>query len=214
MTEEKLTIYDAFNKPIGSADRSEVHTKGFWHRSVNFIVIDPKKRTVIFQDSKALNDFNVEKFFVKMNGGHAHGEDMDEEVERELEEEMGLKAQVADSVHFLGVYQVSFEPASDFINHEFMYFYITAFSDAFEKIKMDGIEVKSIFEINIDETIDLLVDDRDIVSAVARDASDKTITLDFTKKYFKNFTDDSLYLRLFLSMQDFCNGRNKKHIVI
>ncbi len=214
MLEEKLTIYDAFNKPIGSADRSEAHAKGLWHRSVNFIVIDPKKRTVIFQDSKTLDSYDAEKFFIKMNGGHAHGENMSVEVARELEEEMGLEINEADDTHFLGVYQVSFEPTSDFINREFMYFYITAFSNAFEKIKMDGIEVKSIFEINVDETIDLLVGNRDIVTAAARDESDKTITLDFTKKYFKNFTDDSLYLRLFLSIQDFCNGRDKKLIVI
>jgi isopentenyldiphosphate isomerase len=83
-----------------------------------------------------------------MNGGHAHDEDMLVEVSRELEEELGLKINNAEDVHFLGKYQISFEPTEEFINHEFMYFYLTAFSDVFEKIEMDGEEVKSIFEIN------------------------------------------------------------------
>lgn len=214
MTEEILTIYDAFNRPTGTASRSGIHTKGLWHRSVNFMVLDPKKRTVIFQDSNTLDTYNAEKFFVKMNGGHAHGEDMIQEVARELYEELGLKIDKADDIHFLGIYQISFEPTREFINREFMYFYLTAFSDAFEKIHVDGNEVKSVFEISIDEAVDLLVDERNITKVIARDVMNKQLDLNFTKQSFKNFTDDSLYLRLFLALQDFCNGRNKKHIVI
>ncbi len=214
MKEEILPIYDAFNKSAGTASRSEIHTKGLWHRSVNFIVLDPKKRTVIFQDSNTLDTYDVEKFFVKMNGGHVQGDNMIQEMSRELNEELGLKIDKADDVHFLGVYQISFEPTKDFINHEFMYFYLVAFSNAFEKINMDGTEVKSIFEIKIDEAVDLLISERNMVQVTARDVGGKNITLNFTKQSFKNFTDDSLYLRIFLALQDFCNGRNKKYIVI
>lgn len=214
MTEEILTIYDAFNRPKGTASRLEIHSKGLWHRSVNFIVLDLKKRTVIFQDSNTLDTYNSEKFFVKMNGGHVHGENMLQEAGRELDEELGLKIDKADYVHFLGIYQISFEPTNEFVNREFMYFYITSFSDAFEKIDMDGNEVKSVFEINIDEAVDLLLGERNDTRVIARDVVGKQLTLNFTKQSFKNFTDDSLYLRLFLASQDLCNGRNKKHIVI
>jgi isopentenyldiphosphate isomerase len=214
MSEEILTTYDAFNQPLGSANRSDIHRNGLWHRSVNFIVVDPKKKTAIFQDSNALDTIDADKFFVKMNGGHAHDEDMLVEVSRELEEELGLKINNAEDVHFLGKYQISFEPTEEFINHEFMYFYLTAFSDVFEKIEMDGEEVKSIFEINIDEAVDLIVGDRDSIEVMARDYLGNTVTQNFTRHSFRNFTDDSLYFRLFLAMQDFCNGRNKKHIVI
>lgn len=214
MSEEILTIYDAFNNPIGSADRKEVHAQGLWHRSANFIVLDPKKRTVIFQDSHTLDTYDVEKFFVKMNGGHVQGEDMIQGVTRELQEELGLKLEEADKVHFLGTYQISFEPTAEFINHEFMYFYLTVFSDVVEKIVMDENEVQSIFEINIDEAIEVLVGNQDITKASARDINGKKITANLTKNSFKNFTDDSLYLRLFLAAQDLCNGRNEKYIVI
>lgn len=214
MAEELLTIYDAFNNPVGTASRSDIHTNGLWHRSVNFIVFDSKKRTAVFQDSNTLDTFNPDDFFVKMNGGHARNEDILTEVSRELDEELGLKIDFADDVHFLGKYQVSFEPTKDFINREFMYFYLTAFSNAFEKIQMDKIEVKSIFEIDIDEAVDLLVGDKKMVQVIARDvAGDRTI-LNFTNHSFKNFTDDSLYLRIFLALQDFCNGRSRDYIVI
>ncbi len=214
MSEEILTTYDAFNRPLGSANRSDIHRNGLWHRSVNFIVVDPKKKTAIFQDSNTLDTSDTDKFFVKMNGGHAHDEDMLVEVSRELEEELGLKISDAEDVHFLGKYQISFEPTADFINHEFMYFYLTAFSDAFEKIGMDGEEVKSIFEINIDEAVNLIVGDRDSIEVITRDCLGNRATQNFTQHSFRNFTDDALYLRLFLAMQDFCSGRNKKYIVI
>ncbi len=214
MKEEILTIYNAFNKPIGKADRSEVHTKGFWHRSVNFIVLDQKKRTVIFQDANTLDVYDAEKFFVKMNGGHSYGEDMDKEMAREIDEEFGLKIENADKIHFLGKYQVSFEPTKEFVNREFMYFYLTAFFNAFENISMDGTEVKSIFEINIDEAVELLVGDKSVTQAFARDIKGEQIMVDLTRSSFKNFTDDSLYLKLFLSLQDFCNERDPKYIVI
>jgi isopentenyldiphosphate isomerase len=214
MSEEILITYDAFNNPIGSADRKKVHTQGLWHRSANFIVLDPKKRTVIFQDSNTLDAYDAEKFFVKMNGGHVHGEDMIQGVARELREEFGLLLEEADKVHFLGTYQISFEPTADFINHEFMYFYLTVFSNALEKIVMDRNEVKSVFEISIDTAVEVLVGNRDVTQAYARDIDGKEITANLTRDSFKNFTDDSLYLRLFLAAQDFCNGKNEKYIVI
>jgi len=214
MSEEILKTYDAFNKPLGSANRSDIHQNGLWHRSVNFIVVDPKKKTAIFQDSNTLDTLDSDKFFVKMNGGHAHNEDMLVEVSRELEEELGLKISDAEDVHFLGKYQISFEPTEEFVNREFMYFYLTAFPNVFEKIEIDGQEVKSIFEINIDEAVDLIVGDRDSIEVIARDYLGNIVTQNFTQHSFRNFTDDALYLRLFLAMQDFCNGRNKKLIVI
>ena len=62
MSEELLPTYDAFNRPLGSANRSDVHRNGLWHRSVNFIVIDSKKKTAIFQDSNALDTFDTINF--------------------------------------------------------------------------------------------------------------------------------------------------------
>lgn len=214
MQEEKLTIYNASNQPIGQADRSEVHRKGLWHRSVNYLVLDTDKRTLIFQDSKTLDQFNQEKFFIKMNGGHVQGDDMDSEMARELNEEFGLGIPLAKAVHFLGTYQVSFEPTEDFINHEFMYFYIVSFVNAFENIDMDNKEVKTVLEIPIDKAIDLLVGDIQEIDIAARDANKTEMNISLTSLAFRNFTDDSLYLRLFLAAQDFCNARNTKHIVI
>jgi isopentenyldiphosphate isomerase len=214
MESEKLTIYNALNQSVGQAERSEVHSKGLWHRSVNYIVLDREKRTLIFQDSQTLNQFDKDTFFIKTNGGHVQGEDMESEMVRELREELGLEMSQASGAHFLGVYQVSFEPTENFINREFMYFYLVSFDDALEKVTMDESEVKTVIEVPIDETVELLTGDRVEIKVTAKDVNDTEKNLTLTSQAFKNFTDDALYLRLFLAAQDFCNGRDIKHIVI
>lgn len=214
MENEKLTIYNAFNKPIGQADRSEVHKKGLWHRSVNYLILDKEKRTLIFQDSQTLDQFDKDKFFIKMNGGHVQGEDMESEMARELNEELGLEVSQATNSHFLGVYQVSFEPTEEFINREFMYFYLVSFDNALQNVAMDESEVKTVLEIPIDDTVGLLTGDRVEIEVNAKDVNNSEMNLTLTSQAFKNFTDDTLYLRLFLAAQDFCNGRDPKYIVI
>lgn len=214
MENEKLTIYNAFNQPVGQADRSEVHRNGLWHRSVNYLVLDKERRTLIFQDSQTLDQFDKEKFFIKMNGGHVQGEDMESEMARELHEELGLEVSRATYVHFLGVYQISFDSTENFINREFMYFYLVSFANALQNVDMDDAEVKTVLEIPIDDTVDLLTGDRDDVEVTAKDVNNTETSLALTTQAFKNFTDDVLYLRLFLAAQDFCNGRNTKHVVI
>jgi len=214
MENEQLTTYNAFNQPIGKADRSEVHKNGLWHRSVNYLVLDQEKRTLIFQDSNTLDQFDKDTFFIKMNGGHVQSDDMEGEMNRELFEELGLEVSQASDTHFLGVYQVSFEPTEDFVNREFMYFYLVSFNSVFEMVSMDEREVQTILEIPIDATVELLTGDRAEIEVTAKDANDAEMNLTLTSQVFKNFTDDTLYLRLFLAAQDFCNGRDPKHIVI
>ena len=214
MDNEKLTIYNAFNQPIGQAERAEVHKNGLWHRSVNYLILDQEKRTLIFQDSKTLDQFDNDMFFIKMNGGHVQSNDMETEMARELHEELGLGVSQAVNYHFLGVYQVSFEPTEDFINREFMYFYLVSFKNALENIDMDENEVKTVLEIPIDDTVDLLTGDRAKIDVTAKDINNTEMNLTLTDGAFKNFTDDSLYLRLFLASQDFCEGKDVKHIII
>jgi isopentenyldiphosphate isomerase len=214
MDNEKLVTYNAFNQPVGQADRSEVHKNGLWHRSVNYLVLDQDKRTLLFQDSQTLDKFDKDKFFIKMNGGHVQGEDMESEMARELHEELGLEVSQAKNSHLLGVYQVSFEPAEDFINREFMYFYLVSFDNAVQNVAMDEHEVKTVLEIPIDDTVGLLTGDRAEIEVTAKDVNNFEMNLTLTSQAFKNFTDDALYLRLFLAAQDFCNGRDPKFIVI
>ena len=214
MENEKLTIYNAFNQSVGEAERSELHNKGLWHRSVNYLILDKQKRTLIFQDSQTLDQFDKDKFFIKMNGGHVQGEDMESEMARELHEELGLEVSQATDTHFLGVYQVSFEPTEQFINREFMYFYLVCFDNALQNVVMDKYEVKTVLEIPIDDTVDLMTGGRAGIEVTAKDVNDTETNLTLTSQAFKNFTDDALYLRLFLAAQDFCNGRNTKYIVI
>ena len=95
-----------------------------------------------------------------------------------------------------------------------MYFYLVSFENALQRVDMDDTEVKTVLEIPIDDTVDLLTGDRMEIGVTAKDVNNTEMNLTLTTEAFKNFTDDALYLRLFLAAQDFCNGRDTKHIVI
>ena len=45
--DEIIDIVDTENKIIGQANKKEAHTKGFWHRTVNFLLVDSSSKTFI-----------------------------------------------------------------------------------------------------------------------------------------------------------------------
>lgn len=193
--------------------REEAHEKGYWHRTVNFIVIDPLTKDVIFQEPKGLEGYNDPNYFIKMNGGHvlAH-ESIETAFIRELKEELGLTVQ-SGSAHFAGIYQVTFRPTKVFINREFMYFFMVPYEHAFNAVSFEDGEVGSIIKINIDRAVNLLTGDVESIEAVARDATQSADVV-LTKKAFKNFTDDNLYLRIMLAAKRYMDGEDPKYVVI
>ncbi|MCA9387381.1 NUDIX domain-containing protein, partial [Candidatus Dojkabacteria bacterium] len=122
-SEEKVQIYNCFNEPTKIATKKDVHSKGLWHRAVAFIIIDTKSNEIIFQHNESPEELSQNEFFVKLNGGHIQYGEEPIDGFRELEEELGLKYK-ADTSLFIGTYQLSVQFSDNFINNEFIYFYI------------------------------------------------------------------------------------------
>lgn len=207
-----VTIYNCFNKEIGTEHKKVVHQKGLWHRAVSFILLDTTSREIIFQHSEAPSEIKWDGFFVKMNGGHIqHGEEPIEGF-RELEEELGLKDR-AESSHYAGTYQLSVQFSDDFINNEFVYFYIVPGDDIKKDVQFDEHEVKSIISVNVDDALALLLGDKKEIDATVS-GSDDELHVTFSKDNFRNFTDDNLYLRIMIAAKRYLDDEEKRLILI
>ena len=92
MCSEFFDVVDEDDNVIGKASREECHKKGLIHRSVMFFVFNEEGMVLVTKRTKAKDFFPGYRSIVL--GGHVHaGESYEEAVAREIEEEVGLKAQ-------------------------------------------------------------------------------------------------------------------------
>lgn len=213
MQKEFIQAVDSQNQPLNyKVDRKTAHTDGVWHRTINFLLIDRLNRKVFFQSKKDLNLENPEGFFLNINGGHmVEGQDLEASF-RELREELGISPEDIKS-YFIGKYQISVKFSEDFLNNEFMYFYIVDVKDVKSKIVIDKQEVKGVISFDPDEALDLL--DGKVVNVIGHyfDGT-KENSLALTKDMFRNFTDDQLYKKLLLIASNYLNDVSPDRLVI
>ncbi|MBD2848204.1 NUDIX domain-containing protein [Paenibacillus sp. IB182496] len=93
MTEERLDIYDASGRPLGTATRAEAHRQGYWHRTLHCWLARRGSGALFvrFQRRHAAKDTYPGCFDVTAAGHLAAGETV-REATREIEEELGVAA--------------------------------------------------------------------------------------------------------------------------
>lgn len=94
-SEEKIDVLDSTGKPLGFAkSRSEVHSKGLWHRTVHIWVFDGER--ILFQE-RSHEKPNFPGFLDTSCAGHiSAGETSRISGCRELAEELGLERSPED----------------------------------------------------------------------------------------------------------------------
>jgi isopentenyldiphosphate isomerase len=92
-SEERFDIYDEAEQHIGTASRSEVHAKGYWHRSFHCWLArsENSRKLVMFQLRHAHKDTFPSHFDITAAGHLEAGETM-RDAAREIEEELGIHA--------------------------------------------------------------------------------------------------------------------------
>ncbi|EXX85877.1 NUDIX hydrolase [Paenibacillus darwinianus] len=105
MTEERFDIFDEELRPIGTAPRSEVHAKGYWHRTFHCWIVrrEDDRLFIRFQKRQAGKDSYPDCYDITVAGHLAAGETVRDAV-REIEEEIGLAAAFEEIVP-LGEYR-------------------------------------------------------------------------------------------------------------
>ncbi len=92
---EILEIVDSHDKVIGTATRSEIHRRGLLHRAVHLFVFNPEGQIYIQRRSDS-KDRHPGKLDSSAAGHVDPGETYEQTAIRELEEELGIKAEVKE----------------------------------------------------------------------------------------------------------------------
>ena len=212
MQDEIIDLVDTTNKVIGQVGKKESHKLAKWHRTVSFILVDSKQKLVYFQDKAKPSELNSQDFFVKLNGGHLLSGETPEQGARELEEELGIKVNPKNIVP-IGINQTAVDFSEEYKIREFMYYFIVDIKDVLNKVKFQDGEVSSVIYFNPEQALKLVLGEiTEITGTVFDGENESEITLKSTA--FKNFTDDNLYLRIFLAVKRYFEGEPKKYIVI
>jgi isopentenyldiphosphate isomerase len=139
---------------IGIELRSEVHKKGYWHKSFQcwFVYKDSEGVYILFQKRHADKDTYPNLLDITAAGHLSAGETV-EDASRELKEELGIEVDFKE-LNSLGVIREQ-KAEENFIDYEFgnvfLYYCITPI----ESFKLQLEEVTGIYKAELDEIIKL-----------------------------------------------------------
>jgi len=156
MQDEIIDLVDTTNKVIGQIGKKESHRLAKWHRTVSFILVDSKQKLIYFQDKAQPSELKSEDFFVKLNGGHLLSGETPEQGVRELEEELGIKANPKNVIP-IGINQTSVDFSNDYKIREFMYYFIVDVEDVLSKAKFQDSEVSSLIYFDPEHALRLIL---------------------------------------------------------
>jgi isopentenyldiphosphate isomerase len=196
---EILDIFDVQMKHIGTAERNEVHTKGYWHKTFHCWIVrsENEKGNVIFQIRDKAKDDEPNKLDITA-AGHLEAGETPEDGLRELREELGVTINY-DKLHFLGI-RINASESGNKVNNEFSHVYMFRDDRKLEEYKMQKNEVSGLVEISIDEGLKLCAGEVSSVKCkVIRAIDGKTVSSMESIK-FEHFIPriDSYYYKVFI----------------
>lgn len=154
MSIEYFDIYDENMKHIGTEPRSQVHKKGYWHKSFQcwFIFKENGKDYILFQRRHAEKDTYPNLLDISSAGHLSAGESLEDGV-REIYEELGVKVKFEELIP-LGVI-VEQKEENYFIDREFANVFLYNSSIPMDKFKLQQEEVTGIFKLELEKVVQL-----------------------------------------------------------
>lgn len=114
---ELFDVCDAEDNVIGQAPRGEVHARGLLHRAVHIFVFNSRGELLLHRRSRTKDEFPL-RITSSASGHVGAGEGYDDTAERELAEELGIRARPE--------YLASFPASTDMANeHTRLYRVVT-----------------------------------------------------------------------------------------
>ena len=204
---EMLDIFDAKMNHIGTADRTEVHQKGYWHQTFHCWIIrkEDGKRYVLFQIRDKAKDVAPNKLDITA-AGHLHAGETKEDGLRELEEELGLSVDYS-KLHYLGIRITASENEKQ-INKEFAQVYLLYNDSPIEEYELQEGEVAGLVQIEIADGLRLCASETESVSCkVIKRVDGKNLIGETTIK-FSQFIPriDSYYYKIFIMAERYFQG--------
>ena len=149
---EYLDIYDEQGNFLGTEERSVVHTKGLWHKTVHCWLYD-KEGNIFFQRRADRGTL-----YTTSSGHLSAGESVTEAFQREIKEEIGLDIDASDATHVNVVpFQMDRikEDGSVFKDRAFANVYVDLYEGDYKDFHMDESEVSDIVIVNAKDALEL-----------------------------------------------------------
>ncbi|MCP1181970.1 NUDIX domain-containing protein [Paenibacillus sp. 1781tsa1] len=168
MSPERFDIYDDQQHWIGTAPRSEVHAKGYWHRSFHCWIVrdEGEQRQVLFQRRRDVKDTFPGCYDITAAGHLTAGEQL-QDASRELEEELGVHVSFdALTYLFTATQQLQGEVRGvPFVDREFSAVYGLCLNQPLEAYVLQPSEVDSLYEVPLDDLLALFRSEIDVIQA-------------------------------------------------
>ncbi len=149
--DELFDVIDAEGRPLGlTRRRADVHRRGDWHRALHVWIygVHDASPFLLFQRRSMLKDTAPGRLDPTVGGHYGTGETIDD-VLREVEEELGVPADLA-SLRFAGVRVRSSEAEPGIIDREIQDVFLWRRDDSLESYTPDPVELDGLVEVSID----------------------------------------------------------------
>lgn len=139
---ELLFVVDENNKPLDPLPRDFVQENKIWHRCSHIWIIN-KNNQILCQKRSALKDKNPGKWEAHFGGHMGPGESYEENAQKELNEELGIKC-TTDELHFFEIYKNAHA-------YEFQAIYYLLWDGDLASLQLEQAEVSEVVWKSIEE---------------------------------------------------------------
>jgi ADP-ribose pyrophosphatase YjhB (NUDIX family) len=217
---EYLDIYTDKFKHIGTCEKGECHKKGYWHKIITVLAINPETRTVYFQrkwpEDKLVTEDNALLNFTV--GGHIQAGETLEEAVREVKEELLEDVSLSDLV-FLGIRQTAATVTPTYIANEFQYIYLYPTNKTLDDFSVNGDEIARLVEVNLDDALQLFFNEKESINSKEKYLDENQKYLIKNRKITKNnFMEcyqiiDEFYKRMLIAAKRYCDKEDTKYLM-
>lgn len=207
---EYFDIYNDKMEHIGTKPRTEVHKKGYWHKSFQcwFIFKEDEKEYILFQRRHEAKDTYPNLLDISSAGHLSAGESLEDGV-RELEEELGVKVSF-EELKPMGVI-IEQKQEEYFIDNEFANVFLYNCKTPMESFELQAEEVTGMFKLEIDQVLDLFEGRLENIKAEGYELKENgeynPISISVKEKDFVPH-DLSYYKKILVSAKEYLNNLN------
>ena len=159
MTEELFDIYDENGNSLGiSKPRSEVHTNGCWHRAVHIWILNSQGQLLI-QKRAAIKQSHPDLWDISSAGHISAGESPEASAIRELEEELGVRAEPTEFKYLFTITESSTQHEGKYIDNEFDLVYLIHKDLDLNNLTLQKEEVSAVSWMPISKLLELSKDE-------------------------------------------------------
>ncbi|MDR6226895.1 NUDIX hydrolase [Desmospora profundinema] len=186
MAEEMLDLLDEQGQIVGQATRTEVHRRGWWHRTFHCWLLERHETelSILIQQRHESKEASPGLWDITAAGHLEAGEEPLKGL-RELEEELGLQLMPAD-LHPIGILPVEMEMGEGRMDREFCHLFLAWSPLSMERFRLCDGEVSAICRVSLAEAEELLEGKRERIGGegwrLASDGSMAAVSVQLSRQ--------------------------------